>query len=141
VRAVARVLRERLRGVLHLDDPPWRIAAALALGVFISCTPFLGFQTLLALLLATVLRLNTAATLTGTWINLPWFMPVVYAAALWLGERIVDADGHWTLALLVGSTVLGLAAAALTWLLAFAVMTRRARRRPRRPPDGEREPA
>jgi uncharacterized protein (DUF2062 family) len=134
-------LRERARALLHLDDPPWKLAAALALGVFISFTPLLGVQTVLALLLATVLRLNRAATVTGTWINLPWFMPFVYAAALWLGELIVArAPGHWLLPLLVGSTILGAAAAVLTWLLAFGVMTWRMRRA-RRAPAGHGGPA
>ena len=54
-------LRERLRAAFRVDDPPWRVAAALAVGVFVSCTPLYGFQTLLSLLVATVFRLNKAA--------------------------------------------------------------------------------
>ena len=61
-------LFDRVRGLLHLDDPPWRIALALALGVFISCTPLYGVQTVLALLLATLFRLNKAATVLRTWL-------------------------------------------------------------------------
>ncbi|MBI1963688.1 MAG: DUF2062 domain-containing protein, partial [Candidatus Rokubacteria bacterium] len=80
-----RSVRERVHTVLHLDDPPRRIAAALAAGVFISCTPFYGLQTLLALGVATGFRLNKAATVSGAWLNLPWFAPLVYGAALWVG--------------------------------------------------------
>jgi hypothetical protein len=69
----------RFRGVLHLDDPPWRLALSLAVGVFISFTPFYGLQTVLAIGAAVALRLNRAATVAGTWLNLPWFAPVVYA--------------------------------------------------------------
>ncbi|HEV8585874.1 MAG TPA: DUF2062 domain-containing protein [Methylomirabilota bacterium] len=130
--ALVGALRGRLLGLLHLDDPPWRIALALAVGVFISVTPFLGFQTLLALLIATVFRLNKAATVTGTWLNLPWIMPLVYAGALWLGESIVGTDASFTLALLVGSAIVGGVAAVVTWVVAFGVMTARARRRARR---------
>ncbi|MGH7311879.1 MAG: DUF2062 domain-containing protein, partial [Candidatus Rokuibacteriota bacterium] len=68
-------LADRLRALLHLDDPPGKIALALAVGVFISCTPLLGLQTILAILVATVFPLNRAVTVTGVWLNLPWFAP------------------------------------------------------------------
>ena len=72
----------RLAALLPHDESPWRVALALAIGVFLSFTPFWGFQTLLALLMAWIFRLNRAVTLAGTWINLPWFAPFVYAGAL-----------------------------------------------------------
>jgi uncharacterized protein (DUF2062 family) len=143
VRAAVRRLRERFLALLHLDDPPWRVALALAVGVFISFTPFLGFQTLLALLLATVFRLNAAVVVTGTWLNLPWFMPFVYAGALHVGALLLPdlrdvAD--WSLALLIGTTLLGLGAAVVTYVVAFGVMRRRRRQR-RSAPPGKREAA
>jgi uncharacterized protein len=129
-----RLWKGRLGALLSLDDAPWRTALALAVGVFLSFTPFWGFQTLLALLLATVFRLNRAVTVTGTWLNLPWFAPFVYAGAVKIGALILpDLSGLAGLSawLLVGSTTLGLAAAVLTWIVAFGVMhVRRQRRRP-----------
>jgi len=150
-------LRARFYALLHLDDPPQRLALALAVGMFISCTPFWGLQTALCLVVATVFRLNRAATLTGTWINLPWFAPLVYGAELKIGLLIApglrDGDGgafalllrdpgalSWSvvwswlrgssLPLLVGSTVVGAAAAAVTYVIAFAALARRRRGRP-----------
>src|SRR5207245_10597151 len=61
-----RRLSGRLRAVLELDDPPPRIALALAVGVFVGCTPFVGVQTLLSLVIALAFRLNRAATIAGT---------------------------------------------------------------------------
>jgi len=122
-------LTGRLRAVLHLDDSPSRIALALAVGVFISCTPFYGLQTLLSLGIATLFRLNKVATITGTWLNLPWFAPFIYAGAVKLGAWLLpDLSGlagvsAW---LLIGTTALGFAAAVLTWIIAFGVI--RARR-------------
>jgi uncharacterized protein (DUF2062 family) len=124
--------RGRLGALFHLDESPWRTALALAVGVFLSFTPFWGFQTILALLLATVFRLNRAVTVTGTWLNLPWFAPFVYAGALWLGARMLpDLSGLAGLSayLLVGSTTLGLAAGLLTWVVTYSVMRRRRQRR------------
>lgn len=148
-------LRRRLRALLHLDDPPRRIATALAVGVFISCTPLWGLQTLLSIVVAGVFRLNRAATITGTWINLPWFAPFVYGASLKVGELVVpDPEGtrrawlttllehpgsvSWrdalalfhelSLALLVGTAVVGAAAGLATYVIAISLISARRRR-------------
>jgi uncharacterized protein (DUF2062 family) len=127
-----RRLLDRARGVLQLDDPPGQIALALAVGVFISCTPTFGFQTLLALLIATVTRLNRAATVTGAWLNLPWVAPFVYAGALKLGQVLLPelsgVRGFW-LWLLVGSTIVGVAAASVTYFVSFGALAWRRHRR------------
>ena len=125
---------------------------ALALGVFISCTPLYGVQTLLAILLAALLRLNKAATVIGIWLNLPWFAPFVYGAGLKIGARVLaevrnrEAEslavlfGHplrvslhdlvgvlpdVSLALVIGTTLVGAVAAAVTYLVAFGMIRRR----------------
>ena len=143
---------DRARTLLHLDDPPWRLALALAVGVFISCTPLYGVQTVLALVLATVFRLNKAATVVGTWLNLPWFAPFVYAAALKIGawvlaevrnreaeslallfgtplrmslHDLVSVLPDISLALVIGTTVVGLVAGTATYLIALGMIRRR----------------
>lgn len=123
----------RLAALWPHDESPWRVALALAVGVFISVTPFWGFQTLLALLIAWLCRLNRAVTVAGTWLNLPWFAPFVYAGALTIGARLrpdlsgVAGISAW---LFLGTTALGVTAAVLTWVIAYAVLrARRARRR------------
>jgi uncharacterized protein (DUF2062 family) len=129
---VLRRLIDRARGVLQLDDPPWRIALALAVGVFISCTPTFGFQTLLAIVVATVTRLNRPATVTGVWINLPWVTPFVYAGALKLGQLLLPdlsgVSGFW-LWLVVGTSIVGLGAAVVTYFISFGALAWRQRRR------------
>ena len=64
----------------------------MAVGVFIGVTPFYGIHTLLALAAAVVFRLNKVATVTGAWINLPWFAPFVYGFCLKLGEALLSGD-------------------------------------------------
>ena len=124
----------RLAALLPHDESPWKVALALAVGVFISFTPFWGFQTLLALAIAWFGGLNRALTLAGTWLNLPWFAPFVYAGAVKLGAWLLpDLSGLAGISawLMLGSTALGLGAAILTWVIAWAVIrARRARRRP-----------
>lgn len=87
-----RRVRERVTGILHLDEEPSRLAMGLAVGVFIGVTPFFFLHTLLAVVVALVFRLNMAATITGAWINLPWFAPFVYAFCLKLGEAVLSGD-------------------------------------------------
>ena len=85
-----RGFKKRLKDVLHLSDtPPKRLAASLAIGVFISCTPFYGFHTLLAIGAASLFRVNKIATVTGAWLNLPWFAPFIYGLSLKVGESIL----------------------------------------------------
>ena len=147
-----RNLVARLGAVLRLDDRPSRVALGLAVGVFISCTPFYGLQTLLSLAVATVFRLNKAATVTGTWLNLPWLAPFVYGVALHVGGLIVtDPQGvdaaafaellrtssrlsatnviqllrDVSLALLIGTAVVGALAGVVTYVVAFVLLRRR----------------
>jgi len=128
---VLRRLLERARGVLQLDDPPWRIALALAVGVFISCTPTFGFQTLLALVVAAVTRLSPAAMVTGTWLHLPLVAPFVFAGALKLGQLLLPdltgVGGFW-LWLIVGTTIVGVGAALVTYFVSFGALSWRRRR-------------
>ena len=147
-----RALVARLSAVLRLDDPPWRVALALAIGVFISCTPFWGLQTVLSLAVAMIFRLNRAVTVTGAWLNLPWFAPVVYGFALRIGALVLpdlhgadiaeitellrassahsasemfDLLGSVSLALLIGTAAVGTVAGAFTYVTAFMLLRRR----------------
>jgi uncharacterized protein (DUF2062 family) len=73
----------------RLPDTPERVALAFAIGVFFGFSPFLGLQTLLGIALAFYLRLSRVAVLLGTWVNLPFFVPVYYAVATELGARML----------------------------------------------------
>jgi uncharacterized protein len=65
--------------LLQLHDTPRRTAAAFALGVFFSFSPFLGFQIVIAMGLAFALRLNRLAVFAGLNANLPWIIVPWYA--------------------------------------------------------------
>jgi uncharacterized protein len=126
--------RQLLAMLVSLDESQRRMALALAVGVFISFTPFLGFQTLMAVVVAAAARLNPALTVAGTWLNLPWFAPFVYAGAVRIGSALLpELSGlaGWSVWLLVGSTTLGLVAGVVTWLVAFSVIRARRIRRER----------
>ena len=50
------MFRAAFRRLLALDDPPERTALAFAVGVFIAFSPFLGLHTLIATLIAFLIR-------------------------------------------------------------------------------------
>lgn len=101
----SRRLRILLRRVLHTADTPQRTAAAFALGVFIGMSPFFGLHTVLALLLAFLLRLNRLAVLLGTLVLNPWTILPIYGAGTWIGLRILgQADPPGGLPLAVEAT-------------------------------------
>ena len=129
--SVIRRFLDRVRALVLTDDPPWRIALAVAVGVFISCTPTFGFQTGIALVVAWLPRLNRAATVTGVWINLPWVTPFVYAGALKVGAAVLPEatgfGGFWQM-LLVGTTIVGAGAAVVTYVVCFGALSWRRRK-------------
>ncbi len=79
IRLTRDFVRRWLGALLHIDDTPERTAAAFALGVFLGFSPFVGFHTLIGILLAFVLSLNRVAVLVGIYSNLPWIVAPYYA--------------------------------------------------------------
>jgi uncharacterized protein (DUF2062 family) len=59
----------------------------------LGCSPFLGFQVLLAVVLARLLRLNAIAVVLGVQISIPPLTPVVLFATAQLGALVLR--GHW----------------------------------------------
>jgi len=74
---VTSLLKERL--------DPGRAAAAVFLGIFIGIVPIYGLQTLAAVGVALLFRLNKPLTVASTFINNPLFQPFIIFASVELG--------------------------------------------------------
>jgi uncharacterized protein (DUF2062 family) len=85
------LIRRWLDTLLHVADTPERTAAAFAMGVFFGFSPFLGFHTVLAIIVAFLFDLNRVAALLGVYSNLPWIIAPYYAIVTMIGARII---GH-----------------------------------------------
>jgi uncharacterized protein (DUF2062 family) len=91
-------IRHRLDRLASSELDPGRTAAAIALGVFLSFSPFLGLQILLGLGAAFAFRLSRVAVLIGLcanlpWIMLPWYMLTTALAATAMGHTgAMDLD-------------------------------------------------
>jgi uncharacterized protein (DUF2062 family)/SAM-dependent methyltransferase len=107
--------------LLKEDLEPGRAAAAVFLGIFIGIVPIYGFQTVAAVGLALLFRLNKPLTVAGTFINNPLLQPVIIVSSVELGYFLRDgafrpfhlsvlAGAHMKeelLAFVLGSVVLG----------------------------------
>jgi uncharacterized protein (DUF2062 family) len=82
-----------LRRVLRLRASPHEIALGCAAGAFISITPLLGVQTLLAIVLATLLRASVPAAILGTFVGNPLSWPFIWASTYAMGLQIVGLNG------------------------------------------------
>ncbi len=71
------LLKERL--------DPGHAAAAVFLGIFIGIVPIYGFQTLAAVGVALLFRLNKPLTVAGTFISNPLFQPLIIFSSVELG--------------------------------------------------------
>ena len=89
IRLTKGLMRGWLDTLLHVADTPERTAAAFALGVFFGFSPFLGFHTVLAILVAFLFNLNRVAALLGVYSNLPWIIAPYYAIATMIGAKII----------------------------------------------------
>jgi uncharacterized protein (DUF2062 family) len=84
--------RRSIRVLLRLmgrEETIERVAAAIALGVGVGFSPFIGFHLILAVALATLFRLNRLDAVLGAFAGNPWTLPPVYAAGYRLGRILL----------------------------------------------------
>lgn len=87
--------RRRLKILLDLmgrEQPPERVAAAIAVGVGVGLSPFIGFHFIIAILLALAFRLNKLDTVLGSLVGNPWTLPPFFAVGYRLGRGILGHD-------------------------------------------------
>jgi hypothetical protein len=81
-----------LLDLLGREEPPERVAAAIALGIGVGFSPFIGVHFLIAIGLAFLFRLNRIDALLGQFVGNPWTLPPVYAAGYALGRKLLRYD-------------------------------------------------
>ena len=129
-------VRQFATTLLKEDLEPGRAAAAVFLGIFIGIVPIYGFQTVAAVGLALLFRLNKPLTVAGTFINNPLLQPVIIVSSVELGYFLRDgafrpfhfsalAGAHMKeelLAFVLGSVVLGVVAGGAGAVITAAVI-------------------
>lgn len=77
--------------ILASSDSNSKKAFSIALGVFIGISPFWGFQTILVISLALLLRLNKVLAFTFSNISFPPFIPFIIFGSLKIGSLFVGS--------------------------------------------------
>lgn len=87
-------IRDRIKSILKLNEPPHRLALAFALGVFVAFTPTIGLHLITCLILAWVFRVSKFVVITASFINNPWTIVPLYGFCLWFGLKITGDGGE-----------------------------------------------
>jgi uncharacterized protein (DUF2062 family) len=87
--SVWRTLRYHWLKFLRLQDNPQKIAWGMALGVFIGITPTVPFHTVMALTLATLLRVSPVAAFLGIQAGNPLLLGPIYLASYKIGQFLL----------------------------------------------------
>ncbi len=124
---------------LKQDGTPFFNAKGAAVGVFCGCFPFFGFQTLLGLFLARVMKGNLFLAAIGTWISNPFtYVPlyffnykvgsfllknstdIVFDKSLMLKE-LWEQGSVFSLRLILGSALVGFLLASISGITVFLI--------------------
>ncbi len=135
-------LKDKFMILLRINNTPRHIALGVAIGVFIGVTPLYGFHTILAILMAILIRqTNKIAILIGSNISIPPTAPFISWAGYEIGRVIL---GHkypaikWTalkhfrygdvkeilFPLFLGSFILGLILAVCFYFITLVLVKR-----------------
>ena len=126
-----------LENILESNDSNARKAFSMALGVFIGICPFWGFQTILVLFLAVLLKLNKAIAFAFSNVSFPPLIPFVIYGSLKIGSYFITSDKPLILSMdmtladiqrnivqyIVGSFILATFMAILFGLTGYLILT------------------
>jgi uncharacterized protein (DUF2062 family) len=132
---------------VRLQGSPEELARGMASGVFAGSFPLFGFQILIGVAIATVLRGNRIMAAASTWISNPFtYLPIFafnYQVGVWIlgtsstkGFTDLDSLRGWadmgtevSARLMLGSALVGLVAGLLSYYLGLPLVRRIRQRR------------
>jgi uncharacterized protein (DUF2062 family) len=118
-------------------DTPAQQACAIALGLFIGCTPLIGLHLIIVVLLGTLFRLNRVKVYLAANISNPFVAPFLYVTEIqvgaWLRRGVWYAPGNWASIRLIevagdifiGCLAVGGVLAVTMGLVTYSVVNRR----------------
>lgn len=136
-------LRRAYERFIRIRGDPKQTALGLALGIFIGVSPLVGFQLILAVLIAALLGWNKIAAAMGTLISNPITTPFIYTFAYYVGSsvmgttaenlvviprdletaaRMMEEAPRLLLALTLGTVLIGLPLALLGYFASYAAL-------------------
>jgi len=74
---------------LKIRGKPREIALGLALGLFVAMSPTMGFQMIIAIFFATLLKWNKIAAAISVWLTNPITAPFIYSITYLIGAKLL----------------------------------------------------
>ncbi|MDO8957050.1 MAG: DUF2062 domain-containing protein, partial [Deltaproteobacteria bacterium] len=78
--------------LLRLKGKPQEVAGGVAIGVFVGMTPTVPLHTVLAVLIALILKKSKLAAALGVWVANPFFLPFIYLLDYKVGQVLTGAN-------------------------------------------------
>jgi len=127
-------VRQFVRHLKELQGDPHYIAMGMAIGVFVSLTPTIPFHTVIAIILAFVLRGSKPAAIISVWVSNPLTIPFFYIGSYKVGmfifgnsspfnikyesiTELLDLGLDVTVAMITGGVILGILPAMVTYVV------------------------
>ncbi len=86
-------LKERIKSThdrfLKIHDEPREVALGLALGLFVAMSPTMGFQMIIAVFFATLLKWNKITAAIAVWLTNPVTAPFIYSVTYLIGAKLL----------------------------------------------------
>jgi uncharacterized protein len=129
---------------LKIRGTPHEIALGFALGLFIGFTPTMGFQIVLGVFIASLLKWSKITAAIGVQITNPVTAPFIYSVTYFMGSKIMgletpliltdmSVDSLWTMlqqapqiftAMTLGGVLVGLPSAVIGYFVVYRTMNR-----------------
>jgi uncharacterized protein (DUF2062 family) len=77
---------------MRLKGQPKEVAGGMAIGVFVGMTPTVPLHTILAVLIALILKRSKLAAALGVWVANPFMLPFIYFLDYKVGQLLTGAD-------------------------------------------------
>ena len=127
-------VREFFIHLKKLQGDPHYIAMGMAIGVFVGFTPTLPFHTIIAIILAFILRGSKPAAIISVWVGNPLTIPFFYFGSYKVGmfihgnsspfdikyesiTKLLDLGLDVTLAMVTGGVIIGILPAIATYFI------------------------
>ncbi len=142
LRFIAR-MRLKLKMMLSLNVAPKVLAKSSALGAFIGISPYIGFQTYIALFASSYFNLPVYPLMIGVYITNPITIPFIFAFTTKVGLIILGMDSAFTfdwhnitlsslfeagkilfLPFIIGTHFVGIISAILTYFIVYFLAKR-----------------
>jgi uncharacterized protein len=82
--------------LVSINDKPDRIARGFALGSFVGMMPIPGFQLIVSLFMATILKINSKAACLGVFNTNVFTGAFVFMFNFWIGQKILGISPEFT---------------------------------------------